>query len=82
MWHYLKDRNIAKTTNKLEGYFSELKQQYGKLLIVTYLLYSYIVYKKDGGALVKYFEISPGYDFQKRKFTNYIGDIKIFFCEV
>ena len=30
MWHYLKDEKIPKTTNKLEGYISELKQQYGK----------------------------------------------------
>jgi len=30
MWHYLQDGMIPKTTNKLEGYFSELKHQYGK----------------------------------------------------
>jgi hypothetical protein len=30
MWHYLNDKNIPKTTNKIEGYFSELKQQYLK----------------------------------------------------
>jgi transposase-like protein len=30
MWHYLEDRKIPKTTNKVEGYFSELKQQYTK----------------------------------------------------
>jgi hypothetical protein len=30
MWHYLEDKRIPKTTNKVEGYFSELKQQYGK----------------------------------------------------
>ena len=28
MWHFLKDRKIPKTTNKLEGYFGELKQKY------------------------------------------------------
>lgn len=30
MWHYQEDRNIPSTNNKLEGYFSELKQQYRK----------------------------------------------------
>jgi transposase-like protein len=30
MWHYLTDKKIPKTTNKIEGYISELKQQYGK----------------------------------------------------
>ena len=30
MWHYREDNNIAPTNNKLEGYFSELKQQYRK----------------------------------------------------
>ena len=28
MWHYKQDKNIAPTNNKLEGYFSELKQKY------------------------------------------------------
>lgn len=28
MWHYEQDKNIAPTNNKLEGYFSELKQKY------------------------------------------------------
>lgn len=28
MWHYKQDENIAPTNNKLEGYFSELKQKY------------------------------------------------------
>lgn len=28
MWHYEQDENIAPTNNKLEGYFSELKQKY------------------------------------------------------
>jgi hypothetical protein len=28
MFHYLDDRNIATTTNKLEGYFSRLKELY------------------------------------------------------
>ena len=30
MWHYRQDNNIPPTNNKLEGYFSELKQQYRK----------------------------------------------------
>lgn len=30
MWHFLADKNIPSTTNKLEGYFSELKLQYKK----------------------------------------------------
>lgn len=30
MWHYQQDNNIPPTNNKLEGYFSELKQQYRK----------------------------------------------------
>jgi transposase-like protein len=29
MWHYLEDAKIPKTTNKLEGYFSQLKKDYG-----------------------------------------------------
>lgn len=28
MWHFLEDRKIPKTTNKIEGYFGELKQKY------------------------------------------------------
>jgi hypothetical protein len=28
MWHFLGDRKIPKTTNKIEGYFGELKQKY------------------------------------------------------
>lgn len=28
MFHYLEDRNIPETTNKLEGFFSKLKQKY------------------------------------------------------
>jgi len=30
MWHFLEDKNIPSTTNKLEGYFGQLKQQYVK----------------------------------------------------
>ncbi len=30
MWHFLGDRAIPATNNKVEGYFSELKQQYRK----------------------------------------------------
>ena len=30
MWHFLVDRSIPATNNKVEGYFSELKQQYRK----------------------------------------------------
>lgn len=30
MWYFLEDNNIPSTNNKLEGYFSELKQQYRK----------------------------------------------------
>ena len=28
MWHFLEDKKIPKTTNKIEGYFGELKQKY------------------------------------------------------
>lgn len=30
MWHFLENKNIPATNNKIEGYFSELKQQYRK----------------------------------------------------
>ena len=30
MWHFLENQNIPATNNKIEGYFSELKQQYRK----------------------------------------------------
>ena len=30
MFHYLEDRNIPPTTNKMEGFFSRLKEQYRK----------------------------------------------------